>query len=61
MHQEAASLNQGWGDSPGGDGEGSELVKPLYPSNKDQKPDQVSGTQKEWFSKRTVGNPFAEV
>ncbi|GAB1298674.1 NIMA (Never in mitosis gene a)-related expressed kinase 4 [Apodemus speciosus] len=23
-----------------GDGEGSELVKPLYPSNKDQKPDQ---------------------
>lgn len=47
--------------SDGGDGEGSELVKPLYPSNKDQKPDQVSGTQKEWFSKRTVGNPFAEV
>lgn len=26
--------------SDGGDGEGSELVKPLYPSNKDQKPDQ---------------------
>uniref|UniRef100_A0A8C6IDH7 Serine/threonine-protein kinase Nek4 n=1 Tax=Mus spicilegus TaxID=10103 RepID=A0A8C6IDH7_MUSSI len=26
--------------SDGGDGEGSELVKQLYPSNKDQKPDQ---------------------
>ncbi|XP_076787467.1 serine/threonine-protein kinase Nek4 isoform X3 [Arvicanthis niloticus] len=26
--------------SDGGDGQGSELVKPLYPSNKDQKPDQ---------------------
>lgn len=24
VHQEAASLNQGWGDSPGGDGEGRE-------------------------------------
>ncbi|XP_021059050.1 serine/threonine-protein kinase Nek4 isoform X6 [Mus pahari] len=26
--------------SDGGDGEGSEMVKPLYPSNKDQNPDQ---------------------